>query len=295
MTCPSTVVPRCYSDKRKSNVSDSVLFWISQAAICVTQFTVSVIKACAHFDFIWDGGKTQSFFFPPLSSDAVTDGEVCGASELVRPVFSLTHLGQWCMCTSWHEPAHTHTPVFTFSSQRGAKVPFPCVFRLCFELGEVILSPHGEIFSWSCKSSEDKSSYFVHSGDTCSIQFYCPLWQLLKHFMPHSGLCSLPTSCLWWRLFLPLPLYQIVFCPRFQRWIIKWFYCEICTGCRTEYFQIPPCMWFFWHILSCLSMHIYIYILYSSVWPRLPDNRRWNTTSKLYEKWAALPANQGHK
>ena len=113
MTCPSTVVPRCYSDKRKSNVSDSVLFWISQAAICVTQFTVSVIKACAHFDFIWDGGKTQSFFFPPLSSDAVTDGEVCGASELVRPVFSLTHLGQWCMCASWHEPAHTHTHLYS--------------------------------------------------------------------------------------------------------------------------------------------------------------------------------------
>ena len=190
--------------------------------------------------------KNTELFFPSAqlrrcdrwwSLWSVRAGASCLLPDASRSVMYV-HLMAWTR-------THTHTPVFTFSSQRGAKVPFPCVFRLCFELGEVILSPHGEIFSWSCKSSEDKSSYFVHSGDTCSIQFYCPLWQLLKHFMPHSGLCSLPTSCLWWRLFLPLPLYQIVFCPRFQRWIIKWFYCEICTGCRTEYFQIPPCMWFF--------------------------------------------------
>lgn len=111
-------------------------------------------------------------------------------------VFYLTHLGQWFM---WHRIPWTHTrmhttPVVSSSSQRGAKVPFPCVFRLFFNL-DWPFSRLKEKFLLGVVNLQNTNHHFlVHWGGTYSVIY--PLRQLLRHFMRHSALCSLSTACL---------------------------------------------------------------------------------------------------
>lgn len=103
----------------------SSIFCLFKAVICVSHFTVSVINA---FDLDW--GKTQSAFSLLMFRDCWSSLEDKSWSVLFfspDPSRSVIYVTP---CTNTH--AHTCTDTCSRSSQWGAKVPFPCVFRLCF-------------------------------------------------------------------------------------------------------------------------------------------------------------------